>query len=143
MSAFATVEDYITWTGKTSLSDAQQDQITMKLEGVSALIRVKLPSGYDPDPVVSRTIVLAIIERAMTNTGGLRSKQVGGVAYTFGEDGGLYITDDEWENLLSGWDEGSSGAYTLGVRDEAFPPFNQRAFDRYAYRDRRELYGRW
>jgi hypothetical protein len=121
MSAYATVDDYATWTGQT-LSAAQQAQVTMKLDGVSALIRSKLPSGYEPDAEVAKMLVLAIVERAMTNTGGLRSKTVGGVALTFGEDGGLYVTDDEWDSLLSGWDEGASGAYTVGLRDDAFAP---------------------
>jgi hypothetical protein len=66
------------------------------------------------------------------------------VSETYDQDGGLYLADGELEALLSGWDEGSSGAYTVGVRDDAFPSCDERMFDRYAYRDRRELYGgRW
>jgi hypothetical protein len=122
VSAFATIDDYVTWTGQTSMSDAQRARVSMKLDGVSALIRAKLPPGYEPDADVAKMLVLAIVQRAETNTGGLRSKTVGGVALTFDQDGGLYITDDEWEALLSGWDEGSSGAYTVGLRDDAFPP---------------------
>lgn len=143
MSApFATVEEYATWTGQTSISDASKAKVTMKLDGVSALIRSKLPAGYEPDADVAKMLVLAIVERAMTNTGGLRSKTVGGVALTFGEDGGLYVTDDEWDSLLSGWEEGSSGAYTVGLRDEAFPAHVAGMRDPYAYRDRRDRYGR-
>ena len=142
MSAFATVSDYITWTGQTSMTEAQQAKVTMKLDGVSALIRSKLPSGYEPDAAVAKMLVLAIVQRAETNTGGLRSKTVGGVAYTFGEDGGLYVTDEEWDALLSGWEEGASGAYTVGLRDEAFPPCVPGLYDRYAYQDRRGRYGR-
>ena len=137
MSAYATVGDYITWTGQTSLSDAQKARVTMRLDGVSALIRAKLPAGYDPDPDVALMLLLAIVERAMTNPGGLRSKTVGGVALTFDQDGSLYITDDEWESLLSGWEEGASGAYTVGVRDDAFPPCVPGLYDPYAYRDHR------
>lgn len=144
MSAFATVGDYITWTGQTSMSEAQQARVTMKLDGVSALIRSKLPAGYEPDADVAKMLVLAIVERAMTNTGGLRSKQVGGVAYTFGEDGGLYVTDDEWDSLLAGWTEGASGAYTVGLRDDAFPPCPGEPIHLpYRYQDRRERYGWW
>ena len=137
MSAFAALEDYMAWTGQTSMSDAAKAKVTMKLDGVSALIRSKLPSGYEPDAAVAKMLVLAIVQRAETNTGGLRSKTVGGVAYTFGEDGGLYVTDEEWDSLLAGWDEGASGAYTVGLRDEAFPPFVPGLHDRYAYQDRR------
>lgn len=142
MSAFATASDYATWTGQT-LSEAQQAKVTMKLDGVSALIRSKLPAGYEPDADVAKMLVLAIVQRAETNTGGLRSKQVGGVAYTFGEDGGLYVTDEEWDALLSGWDEGSSGAYTVGLRDDAFPPCAALPYHPpYRYEDRRERYRR-
>jgi hypothetical protein len=144
VSAFATVEQYMTWTGQTSMTEAQQARVTMKLDGVSALIRSKLPAGYEPDADVAKMLVLAIVQRAETNTGGLRSKQVGGVAYTFGEDGGLYVTDDEWDALLAGWDEGSSGAYTVGLRDDAFPPCPAEPFRHpYRYRDRHERQGRW
>ena len=146
MSAFATVSDYITWTGQTSMTEAQQAKVTMKLDGVSALIRSKLPASYEPDADVAKMLVLAIVQRAETNTGGLRSKQVGGVAYTFDSDGGLYVTDDEWDALLSGWDEGSSGAYTVGLRDDAFPPCPAAQYHppyRYRGRERREQYGRW
>lgn len=142
MSAFATIEEYVTWTGQTSMSDAQKARVTMRLDGVSALIRTKLPSGYEPDPDVARMLLLAIVERAMTNPGGLRSKTVGGVAYTFDQDGSLYVTDEEWDSLLARWQEGSSGAYTVGLRDEAFPPCVPGLYDPYAYHDRRERYGR-
>jgi len=141
MSAYATTSDYETWTGQT-LSTVQQARVAMKLDGVSALIRANIPTGFDPDADVARMLVLAVIERAMTNTGGLRSKTVGGVAYTYGEDGGLYITDEEWEALLAGWEEGSSGAYTVGLRDDAFPPCPEAPRRPYRYRDRSEL-GRW
>lgn len=137
MSAFATVDEYVTWTGQTSMSDAQRARVTMKLDGVSALIRSKLPAGYEPDAAVARMLVLAIVQRAETNTGGLRSKTVGGVALSFGEDGGLYVTDDEWDSLLAGWTEGASGAYTVQLRDDAFPPCVPGVYHRYAYRDRR------
>lgn len=138
MSAFATVEQYGTWTGQTSMSDALKAKVQMKLDGVSALIRSKLPSGYEPDSDVARMLVLTIVQRAETNTGGLRSKTVGGIALTFGEDGGLYVTDAEWEALLAGWEgDGSSGAYTVGLRDEAFPPCVPGLYDRYAYNDGR------
>jgi hypothetical protein len=144
VSAFATVEDYVTWTGQTSMSDAQKDRVTMRLDGVSALIRSKLPSGYEPDADVAKMLLLAIVERAITNPGGLRSKTVGGVALTFDQDGSLYITDAEWDSLLSGWDEGSSGAYTVGLRDDAFPPCPAIPYHPpYRYRDRHERYGRW
>jgi hypothetical protein len=83
-----------------------------------------------------------VAERALINTGGRRSRTVGGVSETYDQDGGLYLADAELNALLAGWDGGSSGAYTVPLRDEAFPPAAVRPFDSYAYRDRRERYGR-
>lgn len=142
MSAFATVEDYAVRTGQSSLGTTQSARITALLDDASALIRSQLPAGYDPDPDLAKAVTVAVVVRAATNPGGLRSKTVGGVSATFDQDGGLYLADGELDALLAGWDTGSSGAYTLGVRDEAFPPYGQRTCDTYAYRDRRELYGR-
>jgi hypothetical protein len=54
-----------------------------------------------------------------------------------------YEPDADLEALLSGWDEGCSGAYTVGLRDDAFPPCPTLPYHPpYRYRDRRERYGR-
>jgi hypothetical protein len=142
MSAFATVQDYAVRTGKSSLSEAQTQRVTALLDDASALIRSQLPAGYEPDADLAKAVTVAVVVRAVTNPGGLRSKTVGGVSATYDQDGGLYLADGELDALLAGWDTGSSGAYTLGVRDEAFPPYSQRMGDTYAYRGRRERYGR-
>jgi hypothetical protein len=143
MSAFATVDDYLTWVGQdpASATDAQRARIQMRLDGASALIRTNLPAGYEPDADLLKTTTLVVAERALINSGGRRSRTVGGVSETYDQDGGLYLADGELEALLSGWDEGSSGAYTVGLRDDAFPAESVRLCDTYAYRDRRELYG--
>jgi hypothetical protein len=116
----------------------------MKLDGASALIRSQLPDGFEPDPELAKTTTLVVVERALINPGGRRSRTVGGVYETYDQDGGLYLADGELEALLAGWDEGSSGAYTVGLRDDAFPPCPaDPVHPPYRYRDRRELYGRW
>jgi hypothetical protein len=141
VSAFATVEEYMAWTGQTSMTDAQKARVQMRLDGASALIRSNLPAGYEPDAELAKTTTLVVAERALTNPGGRRSRTVGGVSETYDQDGGLYLSTSELEALLSGWEEGGSGAYTVGLRDDAFPPAAVRPFDAYAYRDRRERYG--
>jgi hypothetical protein len=143
MSAFATVDDFTVRTGQSSLSMVQAGRVTALLDDASALVRSQLPPGYDPPADLAKAITVTMVIRATTNPGGLRSKTVGGVSATYDQDGGLYLTDDELALLLSGLDENSSGAYTVGVHDAAFPPWNQRMFDHYAYRDRRELYEGW
>lgn len=140
MSAFATVQDYTIRTGQSALSTAQSARISALLDDASALIRTQLPNDFEPDPALAKAISVTMVIRAVANPGGLRSRTVGGVSATFDQDGGLYLADGELDALLAGWDEGGSGAYTVGLRDEAFPPWPARRFDRYAYRDRREQY---
>lgn len=141
MSAFATVDDYKVRTGQSALSDTQTQRISALLDDASALIRSQLPDGYEPDAELAKAITVTVVIRAATNPGGRRSRTVGGVSETYDQDGGMYLADGELNALLAGWDEGSSGAYTVGLRDEAFPPTVAGMTDAYVYRDRRERYG--
>ena len=77
-----------------------------------------------------------MVIRATTNPGGRRSRTVGGVSETYDQDGGLYLADGELDALMSGWDQGASGAYTVGLRDEAFPPNSLASINPYHRRDR-------
>jgi hypothetical protein len=143
VSAFATLDDYTVRTGQSALSTAQAARITALLDDASALIRSQLPTGYEPDADLAKAVVVTMVIRAATNPGGRRSRTVGGVSETYDQDGGLYLADGELEALLSGWDEGGSGAYTVGLRDDAFPPCPTLPYHPpYRYRDRRERYGR-
>jgi hypothetical protein len=142
VSAFATVDEYGTWVGQESMTDAQRARVQMRLDGASALIRSQLPDGFEPDPELAKTTTLVVVERALINTGGRRSRTVGGVSETYDQDGGLYLADAELTALLSGWEDGSSGAYTVGLRDDAFPPCPAGPVHPYRYRDRRDRH-RW
>jgi hypothetical protein len=120
--AYATVADYEAWTGQ-QLDEPAAARVTMRLAAASALIRAQLPNGYTPDADVARSVTLTVVERAMVNPGGRRSITMGGYSETLDQNGGLYLTDAERDQILAGYDgEGGSGAYTVGLRDEAYPP---------------------
>ena len=138
MSAFATVDDYKVRTGQATLSEAQAARVTALLEDASALIRSQLPTGYEPDAELATAVTVTMVIRASTNPGGRRSRTVGGVSETYDQDGGMYLADGELNALLAGWEDGSSGAYTVGLRDDAFPPCPVGPVHPYRYRDRRE-----
>lgn len=117
---FATVADYVARTGRP-LKPAQETQVQAYLVDATALIRSRLPTGYEPDPDMARAIAVKIVRRAITNPGGLRSRMVGGWSESYDEDGGLYITDDEVASLLP--DEDDEGqAYTVRMIDYAYGP---------------------
>lgn len=119
---YATLADYEAWTGQT-LSDAAAAKVTMKLAAASAIIRTVLPAGYEPDPEVAKAVCLAMVERAMINPGGRRSITMGGYSESLDQDGGLYLADAEQALILAGYEgDGASGAYTVGLRDDAYPP---------------------
>lgn len=120
---FATVGDYVDRTGKT-LTPVQQTQVKALLADASALIRSRLkragaPPGFQPDADMARAVAVAVVVRRMANPGGLRSRMVGGWQESYGEDGGLYVTDDELDSLMP--DESDEPqAYTLVARDAGF-----------------------
>lgn len=119
--AYATVTDYTDRTG-AELDFKGKQQVTALLVDASALIRRNIPAGFTPDPDITRALAVKIVGRARTNPGGLRSKTVGGRAETYGEDGGLYITEAEATDLQPPADDEGGGVYTVTLRDEAFPP---------------------
>lgn len=119
---YATVADYQVRTGQT-LTGPAADQVTALLADASAIVRSILPAGYEPDADAARAVVVAMVRRGMTNPGGRRSITMGGYSATLDQDGGLYLTDAERDLLLAGYEgDGASGAYTVGLRDEAFLP---------------------
>lgn len=135
--AYATVDEYKTETQAT-LSDAAAAQVTAKLVNASALIRSILPSDYEPDPDIARMVAIQAVQRAITNPGGRRYRQVGSTSEGYDVDGGLYVTDREQEQLLRGYDptNGQGGtAYTVGLQDHPYRARQYgRAAGRYGYR---------
>ena len=123
--AFATAAQYATTT-EQNLSPAREAQVTELLAQATARIRSRLPEGYEPDPEVAKSVCIAVVQRAVRPPG-LRSKTVGRVAETYDAgSGGIYLTEEELTDLLAGWEEGSSGAYTVSLRDEAYLPAEPR-----------------
>jgi hypothetical protein len=122
--AYATAAQYSTETRET-LNAAKTAQVTAKLETASALIRSTLPDGYEPDPIVARTVCIQAVQRAIINPGGRRYRQIGSTSEGYETQTGLYLTEQEQEQLLAGYDSaGGDGAtaFTVGLRDEAYPP---------------------
>jgi hypothetical protein len=121
VAAFATVEDYTARSGGATLSAAQAVQVAAYLDDATAMMRRHIPAGYDPDPDTLRAVCVAVVRRVMANPGGYRQRTIGGYSETLGEDGGLYLTDDEKEQLLpppaNGDDPDSDAAYTVGLVD--------------------------
>jgi hypothetical protein len=119
--AFATVEDYTARSGAT-LSAAQTVQVAAYLDDATAMMRRHIPPDYEPDAGTLRAICVAVVRRVMANPGGFRQRTIGGYSETLGEDGGLYLTDDEKEQLLpppgNGDDPDSDAAYTVGLADQ-------------------------
>lgn len=119
---YATVADYEVRAGQT-LTGPGRDQVDALLGDASAIVRSILPAGYEPDADAARAVVVAMVRRGMANPGGLRSRTMGGYSETLDQDGGLYLTDAERDLILAGYEgDGASGAYTIGLRDEAYPP---------------------
>lgn len=120
---YATVDDYTKQTG-TSLSVAGTAQVESLLVIASAIIRGVMPTGYSPDPDVAGGIAVQMVQRRITNPGGRRSQQVGQTQETYDQDGGLYLSDAERDQLLAGYnaDDTEAQAYTIRLRDEAYLP---------------------
>ncbi|MFC6936708.1 hypothetical protein ACFQHO_44875 [Actinomadura yumaensis] len=84
-----------------------------------------------------------MVQRRLTNPGGRRSVQMGGYGASFDQDGGLYVTDAEVEDLLAGYTgDGAGDAYTVELTDDAYPacptPYSRAGRDY-----RADRYGRW
>lgn len=122
MAAFATVEDYQARAAVT-LAGPQAAQVAAYLDDATALMRRFIPTGYEPDPDTTRAVCVAIVRRVMANPGGFRQRTIGSYSETLGEDGGMYLTDDEKALLQpeDTADPGADAAYTVGLLDEGLP----------------------
>lgn len=119
-AAFATVEDYEARAAVT-LPDGspRRRQVEQYLVDASALMRRHIPAGYEPDTDTTRAICIAVVRRVLANPGGRRQRSIGQYAETLGEDGGLYLTDDEKQQLGDDTDADpdADGAYSLTLTD--------------------------
>ncbi|WP_234314764.1 hypothetical protein [Streptomyces sp. NRRL F-5135] len=119
--AFATVEDYEARSGAT-LAGRRRAQVVAYLEDASALMRRHIPTGHTPDEETLRAICVAVVRRVMANPGGYRQRTIGQYSESLGEDGGLYLTDDEKEQLQpEGSDPDADAAYTVSLADQGLP----------------------
>ncbi len=119
MAAFATVADYEARAAVT-LAGVQLAQVTALLDDASALIRSRLPAGFEPDADMARAVTVGVVRRVMANPGGYRARTIGAYSETLGEDGGLYLTDDELAALLPAeQDPGTHAAYSVPLADQA------------------------
>jgi hypothetical protein len=117
MSCYATLTDYEQRHGTVS-TVAMGDKVRAELEDASALIRSILPAGYTPAVELTRALAVKVAWRSITNPGGRRSVTVGSVSESYGEDGGLYLTDAERAMLLAAFNAGQPTAYTVDLRDD-------------------------
>lgn len=122
MAAYATVEDYEA-RAAVQLTGTRRAQVEAYLDDASALMQRHIPAGHTPDAGTLRAICVAVVRRVMANPGGYRQRSVGQYAETLGEDGGLYLTDDEKEQLGddSDVDPDADAAYTVGLVDDGLP----------------------
>jgi hypothetical protein len=117
MAAYATLTDYEQRHGTVSTVE-MGDKVRAESEDASALIRSVLPAGYTPAAELTRALAVKVAGRSITNPGGRRSKTVGSVSESYGEDGGLYLSDRELAMLLAGYNAGQPSAYTVDLRDD-------------------------
>lgn len=124
MAAYATVADYEARAAVTLAEGSpRRAQVSAYLDDASALMARHIPDGYTPDAGTLRAICVAVVRRVMANPGGYRQRTIGQYSESLGEDGGLYLTDDEKAQLSPAdvVDPDSDAAYTLGVADEGLP----------------------
>lgn len=124
MAAFATVDDYEA-RAAVSLPEGspRRRQVEVYLDDASALMRRHIPAGFTPDTATTKAIAVAVVRRVMANPGGYRQRTIGQYSESLGEDGGLYLTDDEKAQLQpeDTTDPGADSAYTVGLRDDGLP----------------------
>lgn len=120
MAAFATVEDYEKRAAVT-LAGARRDQVEVYLEDASAFMRRHIPAGHTPDEATTKAIAVAVTRRVIANGGGYRQRTIGQYSETLGENGGLYLTEDEIDQLQpeDGTDPDADAAYTVELVDNA------------------------
>ncbi|MFF2189243.1 hypothetical protein [Streptomyces sp. NPDC058155] len=121
MVAFATVEDYEK-RARVTLAGAAREQVEAYLDDASALMRGKIPPGHVPDPDTTKAIAIAVTRRVIANGGGYRQRTIGQYSETLGEAGGLYLTEDEVDQLQpTDEDPDADAAYTVGLVDQGLP----------------------
>jgi hypothetical protein len=109
--AYATVADYMGRVGGGPLDADEAAKIAALLDDASALIDSKMPAGYTPPPGLARSTAVTMVIRRSNNPGGFRGRTIGNYSETLSESGGLYLTEDERQTLLSRYEQG--GAYTV------------------------------
>lgn len=114
--AYATVADYTTRAGGGPPDAETTAKLTALLDDASALIDSKMPAGYVPPAGIARAITVTMVIRRTANPAGFRARTIGDYSESFGRDGGLYLTDDERDMLLSAYEQG--GAYTVPLDPE-------------------------
>lgn len=117
MTSYATLTDYEQRHGTVSTVE-MGDKVRAELADASALIRSILPAGYTPAADLTRALAVKVAWRSITNPGGRRSKTVGSVSESYGEDGGLYLSEQEQAMLLAAYRAGQPTAYTVDLRDD-------------------------
>ncbi|GGX01934.1 hypothetical protein [Streptomyces chryseus] len=135
MVAFATVGDYENRANVT-LAGKRRVQVEAYLDDASALMRGKIPAGHVPDPDTTKAIAVAVVRRVIANGGGYRQRTIGQYSETLGEDGGLYLTADEIDQLQpdDATDPDADAAYSVVLRDEGLPGWRD---------DPADSWGRW
>ncbi|MFI8853681.1 hypothetical protein ACIGW3_26295 [Streptomyces sp. NPDC053499] len=100
MAAYATVPDY---EARAAVSlpagSPQRAQVEAYLDDASALIKRHIPTGYEPDEAMLRALCVTVVRRVIANPGGRRQRTIGIYSETLGENGGLYLTEEEIEQL--------------------------------------------
>ena len=121
---FATVTDYTDRANEVLPEGSpRRRQVEVYLTDASAIMRRHIPAGFAPDEDTTRAICVAIVRRVMANPGGRRQRTIGQYSETLGEDGGLYITADEIDQLQpeDATDPDADAAYSFGLADEGLP----------------------
>lgn len=118
MAAFATVGDYEARAAVTLPEGSpRRAQVEAYLDDATSIMRGKIPAGHTPDSGTLRAICVAVVRRVMANPGGYRQRTIGQYAETLGEDGGLYLTEDEIAQLQPDdvADPNADAAYSLDL----------------------------
>ncbi|EPH40852.1 hypothetical protein ABT390_36580 [Streptomyces aurantiacus] len=124
MAAFATVEDYEARAAVAlPAGSPKRRQVEVYLDDASALMRRHIPTGHAPDVDTLRAICVAVVRRVTANPGGYRQRTIGQYSETLGEDGGLYLTEDEVAMLQSedASDPDADDAYSVVLVDQGLP----------------------
>ncbi|GGQ81276.1 hypothetical protein [Streptomyces flaveolus] len=130
-AAYATVADYEARAAVTLAEGSpRRAQVEAYLDDASALMRRHIPPGYEPDAATLKAIAVSVVRRVMANPGGYRQRTIGQYSESLGEDGGLYLTDDEKAQLQpeDTTDPGADAAYSIGLRDDGLPGWRDDPF---------------